>query len=163
MNQDFEERIAGERIRIELYVCESTAGTSNRARDVCERVEALAEDGTLDAVDRQTWTRKMATSSEDDDNRVERKYAEFAAWARAGDRALSPAFAKETVRNEFLDEEYETLRVPVVTVAVYADGQLVRLAPAVVGDRRYTVEDCLSELEALDEPPRQRDSALQEA
>jgi hypothetical protein len=31
MNQDFEERIAGDRVGIELYVCGSTTGTGDRS------------------------------------------------------------------------------------------------------------------------------------
>lgn len=164
MNEDFEERIEGARIEIELYVCASTAGSGRRKQEVANRIDRLVANGVADAVDRRTWTRKVATSRVgDDDPDVQTKYAEFAAWARAEDRSLSPAFAQETVRNEFLDEEYEVLRVPIVTVAVYADGDLARLAPSIVDGRRYSVDDCLADLEALDERRHSPDSAVQEA
>lgn len=150
MTDTHETPITGNRLTAGVYVCATTCGNHDRQRTTVAELRRLVEEGPLDDVDRHLWPGRITTSDRDEFSRVvEDTYDEFAAWARVERRALGPAFSRTTVRNEFSDEEYEVVRFPVLTLAVRADGDVVRVAPTGEDDRRYTVDDCLAELRAL--------------
>jgi hypothetical protein len=149
MNSKSDTRIEGNRVRAELYVCASTCGTREKQRTAIRTAERLVEEGVLDAFEKNVWAGRLTTSSSNPWGRLAReKYDEFRTWSDRVGQSLGPAFAKETARNEFVDEEYEVIRFPIVTLAVYADDRLARLAPTGERDRPYTVTDCLEELKA---------------
>ncbi len=150
MTDTHETPIQGNRLTAEVYVCATTCGNHDRQRRTVAELRRLVEEGPLDDVDRHLWPGRLTTSDRDELCRVvEDTYDEFAAWARTERRALGPAFSRSTVRNEFSDEEYDVVRFPVLTLAVRADGDVVRVAPSGEDDRRYSVDDCLAELRAL--------------
>lgn len=113
-----------------------------RVYDQIDRLEALEEGGALDSVQITTWETGVPT---DDAARFDRPavaaYERFRTWAARRDRSLAPGFS---VR----DDADETLRVPVVCVAIRDDGELSGVYPSERPDGTVeTVEDGIDQLE----------------
>ncbi|WP_435346464.1 HTH domain-containing protein [Haloarchaeobius sp. HRN-SO-5] len=152
----FEPQITGNTIRIELYVCASMHGTYEKQCDAIDEIESLVDAGTVDEFERHVWAHRLTPAADDEwCSRARQKYREYDQWARSSGWSLSPAFSKRTVTNEFVGEEYEVIQFPVISVAIYADDQLVRVAPAIYGEEHYSVEDCLEELTSLEQTSSQ--------
>lgn len=152
MTQQFDTRLEPDTLRIELFVCASMYGTYEKQNDVIQRIQRLVDRDRLAALSRYTWARELSPAAEDTWCEFAReKYDEFTRWAVGSNRSLEPAFSRRTVRNEYLDECYDVIQFPIISIAVYDDDALVRLAPSVDDDgEAYTIEDCLTELEQLD-------------
>lgn len=154
MTQQFDTRLDPDRLRVELFVCASMYGTYEKQNDVIQRIERLVDREGIEELSRYTWARELTPAAEDAWCEFAReKYDEFSRWAVASNRSLEPAFSRRTVRNSFLDECYDVIQFPIISIAVYDDDSLVRLAPSVDADgEAYTIEDCLTELEELGRP-----------
>lgn len=158
MTSHHEAEIEGNRLTVDLYVCASTCGTHEKQRTILGAVEDLVEAGVVDEFERHLWPGRITTTDDDAWCTAAREtYDEFASWARSEGRSLGPAFTRREVRNEFSDQEYEVIRFPLLTLAVRADDDVVRLAPSGETERHYSVDDCLTELRGLerreDRPP----------
>lgn len=148
MKHEFETPIDTDSVTVELYVCASMYGTYEKQTDAIRRVKTLAEDGVIDELNRYTWARQLSPAAEDTWCEFARdKFEEFTEWAETSGRSLEPAFSRRTVNNEYMDECYEVIQFPIISIAVYSDDRLVRLAPTVDADGvAYRVADCLEEL-----------------
>lgn len=148
MNEQYKTKPESNELAVELYMCASIHGAYEKQTEVIRRIESLVESGVVDAFDRYNWARRISPSANGPWAEVaQEKYDEFRNWARSNDRRIEPTFAQRTVRNEFVDEEYEIIQFPVITVAVYEDGDLDILAPSLDEDgNAYTVDDCLADL-----------------
>jgi hypothetical protein len=69
-------------------------------------------------------------------------------WAERRDCTLEPAFRRESVTPIHAPEStYDRIRVPLITLLVYEQEELVGVAPCSDGDHVHTVDDCLTALE----------------
>lgn len=137
--------------RLELYLRDSyppaLAETIQNLRERCAQLE------TADVVDGyrvEQWP-PCAPSGDDAAGRSPRRelVSAFEEWAARHGYALEPAFYTQTVTSSMLEEDvrYEYTAVPLLTLALYEDGELRGVAPCTDGDRTYTVEDGLAALE----------------
>lgn len=136
--------------RAELYHCASMHGTYEQQRTVIERLQRLVDSAVLDRVDRQAWAHRLTPAADDEwCERARATHARFSAWAAANDRSLEPGFEARTVSPICDDEAYEVIKFPVICLAVYADDDLLSVAPSTdaTTGQSYTVTDCLAELE----------------
>jgi len=142
----------GER-RARLFV-RSDLPTPSRKRCTaieCE-VESLACQGVIDGVETVEWRKRVPLRG---DNSGERElYNEFAAWARRSDVALAPFFDTRLCYSTSTGERRRELVLPVVCLAVYEGGDLVRVAPFTDDGRAESVEDCIAALADSDGLPR---------
>lgn len=146
-----------EDVHVDVFHCASMHGTQEQQRTVFERLSSLADGGPVDRVSRQAWTHELTPDADDEwceDARA--AYSRFYTWARENGRTLEPAFRTRTVKSIASDESYDVITFPVVAVAVYADGSLVRVAPSTDRGTRstYTVVDCIEDLETTVESSR---------
>ncbi|MBV0903088.1 HTH domain-containing protein [Haloarcula salina] len=134
----------GER-RARLFV-RSDLPTPSRKRCTaieCE-VESLVCQGVIDGVETVEWRKRVPLRG---DNRGERElYNAFAAWAREADVALAPFFDTRLCYSTSTGERRRELVLPVVCLALYDDGALVRVAPFADGGRTESVEECIAAL-----------------
>lgn len=151
MKQSFDTPIDTDSLTVELFVCASMYGTYEKQNDVIHQVQLLTDQGVVDEFERHTWARQLSPTAEDTWCQFAReKFDEFTRWAESTDRSLEPAFSRRMVSNEYIDEHYEVIQFPIISLAVYSEDGLARLAPSVDADGvAYTVDDCLEELESL--------------
>lgn len=140
--------------RAELYHCASMHGTYEQQRSVIDRLETLGDGDLVDEVSRRAWAHRLTPAADDDwCEQARAKYAQFCAWAATNDRSLEPGFETRTISPITDEGSYEVIKFPVLCLAVYADDEPVAVAPSTdpVTGETYTVEDCLTELEATAE------------
>lgn len=146
-----------DRTLVTLYHCASMHGTYEQQRTTMDRLEALADTELVDDVTRQAWAHKLLPEADDDWCQQARDaHARFREWATENDRSLEPAFGTRTTTSMVSDEQYEVVEFPVLCLAVYADDELVHVAPSTdpVTGTTQTVADCLDELEASTPAPK---------
>lgn len=137
--------------RVELYHCASMHGTYEQQRATIDRLHALEAGDLVDEVAKQAWAHRLTPEAEDDwCQRARRAHEAFREWATEHGRSLEPGFGSKTVSPIGGDESYEVVSFPVLCLAVYADGDLVCVAPSTdpVTGETWTVQDCLAQLEA---------------
>nr|WP_254523880.1 HTH domain-containing protein [Natrinema caseinilyticum] len=71
----------------------------------------------------------------------------FQSWADRAGYTLRPAFKEHQTPSRLGHDAMSEIRVPVVCVAVYENGDLRYVAPCSDGERIHTVDECLSALE----------------
>ena len=132
-------------VSVSLFTRESLPGPSSRRADaVSARLEALAADGSVQAVERQTWPKRVPV--DDCDFRVRDVYLEWTDWARREDVSLRPFFATRECYDPAAGDVTDWLVVPAIALAVRVDGDLVAVYPHEDGDEPVTVEDGLEAL-----------------
>lgn len=149
MSTDYHTLGDADAIRAELYHCASMHGTYEQQRSVIEALERLVDAGTIDDVRRRAWAHVLTPMADDEwCQRAREAYDRFSEWASQNDRTLEPGFDVRTVTSMAEATSYDVVKFPVLCVAVYADGDLVRVAPSrdPVEEEAYTIEDCLEEL-----------------
>jgi hypothetical protein len=159
--------------RLVLYICDrypaALVDTIQTVRERCDRLEAA---GTLDGYQLEHWppcTTGDHTLTDRQPSRRE-QIATFQTWAADNGYTLEPAFHTQTITSTLLSQDvrYEHVSVPLVTLALYEDGELTGVAPCSDGGRTHTVNDGLAALEAaafnaFPEPPTVQDAASTEA
>lgn len=154
-------------IRVELYIRAPTIETGNRQQDVYDRLRSLNEAGDIAELSVEVWG--MQVRIEDDANpamddthtrRVRDQYETFREWARGHGCELEPAFSICTTGSLITDHREQVVRLPMICLAVYDDTELIAVAPCSTDDGSYTVEDCLTRLEAADGVPRLSPAAI---
>lgn len=153
----------GTATRLKLYVRGSAPGADDRLDATIDRLERLDAARMIDEIAVHTWDRRVRSDVSDGSPRV-RSYvsdrvAEFEAWADRNGMTLRPSLDHRLLASAFTGDAQEVIVLPVMCLAVYADGVLCMVAPCSDGDTAYTVDDCLSILEVesdLDSmsPPR---------
>jgi len=160
--------------RLVLYIRErypaALADTIQTIRERCAQLEAA---GTLDGYQLEHWPPSTSTGehtlAEPQPSRRE-QVATFETWAADNGYTLEPAFHTHTITSTLLSQDvrYEHVSVPLVTLALYDDGELTGVAPCSDGGRTYTVRDGLAALEAaaftaFPEPPAAQAAVATEA
>ncbi|WP_424004526.1 HTH domain-containing protein [Haloarcula salina] len=132
----------GER-RARLFVRSELPTPSRKRCTAIEReVESLVCQGVIDGVETVEWQKRVPLRG---DNSGERElYNEFAAWAREAGVALAPFFDTRLCYSTTTGERRRELVLPVVCLALYENGDLVRVAPFADGGRAESVEECIA-------------------
>jgi hypothetical protein len=99
----------------------------------------------------RTWPDEVVLSAETDGGEAVETFEQFERWA--DDRGLSvrPAFDVKTV-SSIVGRTRELLTLPMMSLAVSIDGDLVGVFPCSDGERTWTIVDCLDAYEADDDP-----------
>jgi DNA-binding Lrp family transcriptional regulator len=118
---------------------------------VINRLGRLRATGVIDEFEVRTWPDEVVLSAETDGGEAVETFEQFERWA--DDRGLSvrPAFDVKTV-SSIVGRTRELLTLPMMSLAVSIDGDLVGVFPCSDGERTWTIVDCLDAYEADDDP-----------
>jgi hypothetical protein len=116
---------------------------------VINRLGRLRATGVIDEFEVRTWPDEVVLSTEADAGEAVETFEQFEAWA--ADRGLSvrPAFDVKTV-SSLVGRERELLTLPMMSLAVSVDGDLVGVFPCRDDERTWTIGDCLDAYEEAD-------------
>lgn len=136
--------------RAAVYLRSVAPGGVNDAQRRALRGLRAAEDrGALDEVVADAWGTALACAEiAPEETSVASLLREFDRWAASNDRELQPAFQRR-VTESIVGDERESVKLPLVCVALYDGDELVSVVPHCDGDDVYTVQDCLDALAAL--------------
>lgn len=120
-----------------------------RQEDVRYRLDALAGEGRIPAVDVEQWP-GQTTVRDTERSPSAALYEEFAAAADAADARLEPFFRDRPGVSGLLQDTTgdRQLTLPVVAVTVRQDSEIVGLYPCYRDGIHHRVEDCVDALEA---------------
>lgn len=124
-------------------------GVNDAQRRALRSLRSAEERGDLDDVVADAWGTALACAEiAPEETSVASLLREFDRWAAAHDRTLEPAFQRR-VTESMVGGDRESVKLPLVCVALYDGDELVSVVPHCDGDDVYTVQDCLDALEAL--------------
>lgn len=117
---------------------------------VINRLGRLRATGVIDEFEVRTWPDEVVLSAETEAGEAVETFEQFEAWA--DDRGLSvrPAFDVKTV-SSIVGRTRELLTLPMMSLAVSVDGDLVGVFPCSDGERTWTIGDCLDAYEQTDD------------
>jgi hypothetical protein len=129
-------------------------GAHDRQETVLERLGQLSEADRIDDYSVVAWGKQIAPESaaaETEEGRyILNRIAEFKQWALSNNVSLSSFYQRRTVTSKASDRTYHAIRLPVMGLAEYIDGELTHVAPCTEGDVVHTIVDRLDRLEADD-------------
>lgn len=132
-----------------LYVRSLASRTGCQER-LIKRLKQLDDAGSLASVDVHVWGREIGLSTtavETDSGRsILDTVGEFRAWAEQNDISLERFYESRTRVSGLTGEEFTTLRLPMVALAEYEDGDLVSVTPHERESGVRTVDDRLDRL-----------------
>ncbi|MFC3476565.1 HTH domain-containing protein [Halobacterium litoreum] len=129
---------------VRLYVRGSSVA-HDRESAVLEALEALADDGVIDAVNVHTWPEKVSLRSAGTARTdVLDTYQRFEAWADDHDVSIRPPFVVRQVDSSITRERDEVLVTPALCLTVWDGDDLVGVYPCNHEDGVETVEDGLA-------------------
>jgi hypothetical protein len=146
--------------RIECYVRTNVSAASERQVEaILERLSELKAQGMLTDYDVVHWppAQRAPEGADTEEQTRSDLVATFEEWADAHGYTLRPAFQRRTVHSSLLgtEEPRETVRVPIVSLAVYEEtveeqlhGVVPYTDPDTAGqDKTFTVNDWLAAIE----------------
>lgn len=146
-------------LRVECWLREEVSITEyERQQAVVERLTELEAADQIDRLVVRTWGTQVLHPADsgrrdDSDRPAWEVFRRFEEWAAERGYTLTPGFQRRTRRSPLSEETYETIDLPVFSLAVYEDQQLRAVAPCSMTEAVWTVENCLGMLEA-DQPER---------
>lgn len=153
-------------IQIEVFLrTDASAAVVEPLRETVTRARRLEKRDMIADVAIKTWApvRPALEELSDSGPSVSRTVDTFRSWADGEGYTLRPAFDRHGTISLLGHQPVTEIRVPTVCVAVYEDDDLQCVAPCSDGDRTYTVEECLTALEAgVTEPFAIRDESVRE-
>lgn len=147
-------------LKVAVYVRSDVSAVSRRQIDnVAERLQTLAETPLVDGVELDQWPPQQSLDPTEGASESPRGelVSEFEEWATEHGVSLRPAIRRQLVPGSLVeaDDAYTEVRVPVITLALYAEnGDTLRgVVPYTVNRQReesttYTVGDWLDAAEA---------------
>ena len=138
--------------RLELYVRSLSASEARTEQEtVVEQLATLVERGLIDEYSVDVWGEELCQTgaiAETEPGRAALELvAEFRAWAEATGRSLTPFFERRTVHRSLTGEGSRLIiKLPVMTLAAYRDGELTFVAPCREGETVHSVGSLLDEL-----------------
>lgn len=116
-----------------------------RQQDVLERLEGLAEEGRVDDVRREWWSTRVCTPEGEGGTGASCPAIvdELLDAAEGTGISLQPAFRHATGHET---TESDVLYLPVISLVVRRDDEIVGIYPACDGERHHSVEDALDRL-----------------
>jgi hypothetical protein len=113
---------------------------------VIDRLGRLRATESIDDFEVRTWPDEVVLSDGTSDDPVVETFERFERWAAAHGLSVRPAFDVRTV-SSLIGRERELLTLPMMSLAVSADGDLVGVFPCRDGERTWTISDCLDAYE----------------
>jgi hypothetical protein len=110
--------------------------------DVVNRLSRLRRDGRIAAFEVETWPDELVLSETDGESPIVETFERFEQWATDRNLSVRPAFDVRTV-SSLIGGRREILTLPMMSLSVSADDELVGVFPCTDGDRTWTVTDCL--------------------
>ena len=135
--------------RLELYVRSLSASEARTEQEtVVEQLATLVERGLIDEYSVDVWGEELSPTgvmAETEPGQVAlERVAEFRAWARETHRSLVPFFERRAVRRPLTGEWSRLIiKLPVMTLAAYRDGELTFVAPCREGETVHSVGSLL--------------------
>lgn len=146
---------------VELYV-RSLAGSVGCQHRALEQLDRLASANELDSFSVDVWGEAIHLSGPaletDRCQSIIDTVHSFRTWADQQGVSLDSFYQRTLESSQFTARSHETLRLPVVALAEYEDGNLVRVTPHERNGTVQTVEQHLELLttNATDHPRRER-------
>lgn len=134
---------------VELYL-RTFSPTADAQRETVGRLEALAGDGPIDALEIERWSDRVELAEGDP---VVAAFVRFREWAEQRDLSITPPFAIRTYQSAFTGETCDLLVTPVLFLASYVDGQIEGVFPHQDGDTVRTIDDFVACIERNDPVP----------
>lgn len=125
--------------------------TEQRRETVLGRLEALRVAGAIDDVTVTYWFRQASTAGGDP---VMPSVLALEAWADEHDVSLGPAFDHHARSNWFTGTDDDVVSLPVICLALLADGEICAVYPHVGPAGHQSVMDGIDTLEAETEAER---------
>lgn len=138
--------------RLELYVRSLSASEARTEQEtVVEQLATLVERDLIDEYSVEVWGKELCPTgvmAQTEPGRATLELvSEFQAWAEEAGYSLTPFFERSTVHRSLTHEEsLLVIRLPVMTLAAYQDGELTFVAPCREGETVYSVRNILDEL-----------------
>lgn len=110
--------------------------------DVVNRLSSLRASGRIAAFEVQTWPDELVLSEAAMTDPIIETFERFEAWADERGLSVRPAFDVHTV-SSLIGGDREILTLPMMSLEVTVEDELVGVFPCTDGDRTWTVEDCL--------------------
>lgn len=142
-------------VEVELFVREGRHGTHGTQAAARDRLDRLHREGVVGEYAVHDWPARVCCPEAPAGERAALaldRLEQFERWAERTGLDLGPAFDRRRVASPVLREEYEAVVFPVRCLAVYGPDRLWTVAPCTDGQRCYSVEDCLTALEAGETP-----------
>ncbi|WP_336336987.1 HTH domain-containing protein [Haloarcula brevis] len=146
MQRSDNESVGGE-LAVQLWSRRPVCGPRTTAID---RFTELAAAGVVDDFEVQTWPEEVPVDPESEHGEVLATIDRYEQWAQERGLSLRPPFETRT-SSLLVGGSTEVLRLPMIAVAVYADGDLAGVYPCSDGERTWSVTDCIDALTA--DPP----------
>lgn len=129
---------------VALYV-RSLASRSGCQRRMITRLQALDASGHVDGVDVRVWGSEVSISERPVETESRREILNtvraFREWADRNGVSMEQCYENRTRVAERTDEEFTTLRLPVLALAEYEDSELVWVTPHERESRTQTVAE----------------------
>ena len=150
-----------EPVRLELYVRSLLAEQARSQQDeIIERLEALEAEGVIDEFQVVIWGRQApaspAQARTDAGVFVLNRVAVFSEWAAANGLSVDEHFEHRDVESSIVNESYQAVRFPVMTLAEYHGQDLAFVAPATDQETTHSVRERLAQIEAESRPAARR-------
>jgi hypothetical protein len=146
--------------RVDVYLREQVPPpVAKTVDDTVERLHELERDGVVSEVSVDSWGHRSVRGV-DESGSIETTIREFERWADRTGHSLRPAFDRREVSSMFCEGSVLRHDVPIISLAVYEDGQLQCVTPCTDDDCTYTVRDCLDVLAESDEAVQGTDAPL---
>lgn len=126
--------------------------------DVINRLSELRTAGRIETFEVQTWPDELVLSETEVTDPTVETFERFEAWATERGLSVRPAFDVRTV-SSLIGNDREVLTLPMMSLAVSVDDELVGVFPCSDGERTWTVEDCLDAYAAGVDPLGDVDAA----
>jgi hypothetical protein len=137
--------------RVVVWVRELSAPPGDPREAVLSRLGELESRGRVADVSLRVWGTTVDAAVADGgeyEQPVRSCVAEFHRWAERTGHSLEPAFRCEQRSSMLSADRSAVVRLPLVCVAVYADGGLRGVFPHSTAGETTTVGDCLDRLES---------------
>lgn len=141
-----------EPVRLELYVRSLLAEQArSQQEEIIERLGDLENDGAIDEFQIVVWGQQApaspAQARTEAGEFVLNRVAVFSQWGEANGFDVADQFEYRDVESSMVDESYQAVRFPVMTLAEYHGQDLVFVAPAGDGGSVHTVRDRIDVIE----------------
>ena len=139
--------MSGETTSVHLFVRSlSPSGARDRPSTIVDRLETLVDEGHISEYHVSVWGKEveLATSAttHDDGQTILEHVAAFRSWA--DDRRVTLEGFQQREVTTLTGETHAVLTLPVIVLAEYSNGELLRVAPYSDDDRIHTVDDRLA-------------------
>ena len=142
-------------LRVDMYVrsLAPAFGVRRRQESIFDRLRALSEDGPVDDVTLSLWGDGVCVDGPCAETpacrRLRDRIETFQNWAADCARSVSVPFDRRSVTSSVVDDDYEEITTPDVTLAVSTDDGLALVVPCTVAGETICAPTLLDTLEQL--------------